>query len=94
MIKIEKNQVKMTLSNGWVVSIVNHGFAYCGKPDAEGATDTSEVWAWHSVTDEKFGDVRGWQSPNDVANYILEVAALPPVEGIATLADVFRVASA
>ena len=79
MINIEKNQVRMTLSNGWVVSIVNHGLAYCDNPDAEGATNTAEVWAWHSVTGEEFGVVRGHLSPNEVTDYIAEVAALPPV---------------
>jgi hypothetical protein len=77
MITIAKNQFKMTFPNGWVVSIVNHGFAYCGKENDDGATDTAEAWAWHSVTDERFGDVRGHLSPIEVMRYLDAVSALP-----------------
>jgi len=76
MITIKQNQFKMTLPNGWIVSIVNHGSAACYRVDEDTSTN-AEVWAWHSVADDVFCDVRGNLSPAEVAAYIVELSAFP-----------------
>jgi hypothetical protein len=73
MFKITDNQFRMTLDNGYVISIVNGEYTYADNRDGT-ASDTVEVWAFRD--DEKHGDPIGYLRPNEVLAYINEVAAL------------------
>jgi hypothetical protein len=79
------NGFHMTFANGWTVSVQwNHG-TYCerygkGVPGDSGwSSTTAEVYAWHTDADGIEQDwqdgVQGWQTADDVAKFIAEIAA-------------------
>jgi hypothetical protein len=60
---------QMTFANGWTVSIQwGYGNYSSGK--------TAEVARWSSDANSPTEDVRGWQPPERVAEYIAATAAL------------------
>jgi hypothetical protein len=60
---------QITFANGWTASVQWGPFNY-----SDGAT-SAEVARWHG--DDDVDDVDGWRSPDEVARFIAETAALP-----------------
>jgi hypothetical protein len=67
---------RITFANGWAVSVQWGGGYYCDHRDKtygwHGDSRTAEVGVWKG--DSRDIDVMGWQTPEQVAAIIAEVA--------------------
>jgi hypothetical protein len=85
----EKPGFQITFENGWTVSVQWHSGAYCdnkvyiqnieGIPESNNCLN-AEIAAWNSEGawyDFGIDEVRGYQTPEQVADFIQEVKNFP-----------------
>ena len=63
--------MQYTYANGWTASVIDDGYG--------GEDGYFETWAWHE-DGTKDPDVTGWQTPEQVGAFLIEVAARPRPE--------------
>jgi hypothetical protein len=68
----------ITFANGWTVSVQWNPGNYCTHRNNTNSdtSETAEVYAWKGGKTHP-GDVEGWVTPNDVADFINTVSNFP-----------------